>query len=159
MSRSLEHVDIRRLLEQRSPFLLVDRILEVGEERAVGLKNVTGTEPFLVGHFPDDPVMPGVLLIESMSQVGGVFLVAGGHVRPQRRGLLAAVDKARFRVPVRPGDQLVMEATLIVALGDVARVRVQGFVDRVEVCSAEVSYGFNENDTERHRRPEVEGRP
>lgn len=150
----MEHTEIRQLLEQRSPFLLVDRMLELEDKRAVGIKNVTGTEPFLVGHFPDDPIMPGVLLIEAMSQVGGVLLAHGQHAPAGRRGVLAGVDKVKFKVQVRPGDQVVMEAHLVVALGGVARVRVQGFVDGVEVCSAEISYGFIDRDAEPDRREE-----
>lgn len=68
---TIEHQEIKQILRQRTPFLLVDRILEMDGERAVGIKNVTGTEPYLVGHFPDEPILPGVLLLEAMSQVGG----------------------------------------------------------------------------------------
>lgn len=154
MNQMMEHTDLRRVLEQRSPFLLVDRMLEISSKRAVGIKNVTASEPFLSGHFPDDPILPGVLLIEAMSQVGGVLLACGGHATTGRRGLLAGVDKVKFKIPVRPGDQVMIEARLVAALGDVARVRAQGSVDGVEVCRAEISYGFIDRNADSSRHEE-----
>ncbi|PIG94378.1 3-hydroxyacyl-ACP dehydratase FabZ [Gloeocapsopsis sp. IPPAS B-1203] len=105
--------DIQKLLPHRYPFALVDRIIEyVPGERAVGIKNVTFNEPHFQGHFPGRPIMPGVLIVEAMAQVGGVVLtqlpeVAGGLF------MFAGIDKVRFRRQVVPGDQLVMSAELL----------------------------------------------
>ncbi|MUL37645.1 3-hydroxyacyl-ACP dehydratase FabZ [Gloeocapsopsis dulcis] len=105
--------DIQKLLPHRYPFALVDRIIEyIPGERAVGIKNVTFNEPHFQGHFPGRPIMPGVLIIEAMAQVGGVVLtqlpeVAGGLF------MFAGIDKVRFRRQVVPGDQLVMSAELL----------------------------------------------
>ncbi|HQQ11385.1 MAG TPA: 3-hydroxyacyl-ACP dehydratase FabZ, partial [Synergistales bacterium] len=107
-------LDIHRIFESlphRYPFLLVDRITEISEERVVGYKNVTINEPFFQGHFPSEPIMPGVLILEAMGQVGGVLI----SQRPELKGYvfyLTSVEKARFRRPVVPGDQLVTEATI-----------------------------------------------
>jgi 3-hydroxyacyl-[acyl-carrier-protein] dehydratase len=106
--------DIQKIMEflpHRYPFILVDRILEiVPDERIVGLKNVTMNEPFFQGHFPGIPVMPGVLIIEAMAQTGGV-LVYASLPEEQRKSLMyfMGIDKARFRKPVIPGDQLVFD--------------------------------------------------
>jgi len=98
--------DILRLLPHRYPFLLVDRIVEIrGDESCIGIKNVTFSEPFFQGHFPDNPVMPGVLLLEGMAQTAGA--VCGfnqGRSGPPPRVLFLTIDKAKFRRPVMPGD-------------------------------------------------------
>ncbi|MCS7197764.1 MAG: 3-hydroxyacyl-ACP dehydratase FabZ [Candidatus Bipolaricaulota bacterium] len=101
--------EIRRILPHRYPFLFVDRILEWGERRVRALKNVTGNEPFFQGHFPERPIMPGVLILEGMAQTVGLLV---SRERPGRYGYLVGVDRARFRRPVHPGDQLIYEAEL-----------------------------------------------
>src|ERR1700683_5795148 len=97
---------IREILPHRYPFLLVDRIVELEAERIVGIKNVTVNEPFFTGHFPDFPVMPGVLIIEAMAQTAGVLVLKSIPDRDRKLVLLVSVDGARFRKPVVPGDQL-----------------------------------------------------
>lgn len=105
--------EIHKLLPHRYPFSLVDRIIEyIPEKRAVGIKNVTFNEPHFQGHFPGRPIMPGVLIVEAMAQVGGVVLtqmtdIQGGLF------MFAGIDKVRFRRPVVPGDQLVMTVELL----------------------------------------------
>ncbi|MCS6861897.1 MAG: 3-hydroxyacyl-ACP dehydratase FabZ [Abditibacteriales bacterium] len=119
---------IQAILPHRYPFLLVDRIIELTPgERAVGVKNVTADEYFFPGHFPHHVVMPGVLVLEAMAQVGGVLMLS----MEQNKGKWAyfgGVDKVRFRKPVVPGDQLVTEATLLQSRGDVGLIRVIGRV-------------------------------
>lgn len=107
----LESEEIQKILPHRYPFLLVDRIVEIGEDRAVGIKNVTANEPFFPGHFPGRPVMPGVLILEALAQVGAVAVLS----RPEHRGklaLFAGLDRVRFKRQVRPGDVLRLEMTL-----------------------------------------------
>src|SRR5260370_1737372 len=97
---------IRDILPHRYPMLLVDAILELEAERIVGIKNVTINEPFFAGHFPDFPVMPGVLIIEAMAQVAGVLVLKSIPDRKSKLVLLASVEEAKFRPPVLPGHQL-----------------------------------------------------
>ncbi len=98
--------EIRQILPHRYPFLLVDRILELEPERIVGIKNVTVNEPFFNGHFPEFPVMPGVLIVEAMAQTAGVLVLKSIPDRESKLVLLVSIDAARFRRPVVPGDQL-----------------------------------------------------
>jgi 3-hydroxyacyl-[acyl-carrier-protein] dehydratase len=107
--------EIMKILPHRYPFLLVDRILSVEvDKHIVGLKNVTINEPFFIGHFPQSPIMPGVLIVEAMAQVGGILAMLS---IPENLGNLAvylmALDKVRFRRPVVPGDQLILDLTVI----------------------------------------------
>jgi 3-hydroxyacyl-[acyl-carrier-protein] dehydratase len=107
--------EIMKILPHRYPFLLVDRILSVElDKHIVGLKNVTINEPFFVGHFPQSPIMPGVLIVEAMAQVGGILAMLS---IPENLGnqavYLMALDKVRFRRPVVPGDQLILDLTVI----------------------------------------------
>ncbi len=114
---------IKEILPHRYPFLLVDRITELEPgKRAVGIKNVTFNEPFFQGHFPERAIMPGVLLIEVMAQVGGVMILA----LPEHRGklaFLASVDNVKFRRPIVPGDTLIAEAELQRIIGTMGKVR------------------------------------
>src|SRR5919206_1003702 len=107
-------LDILKILPHRYPMLLVDRILEIEEgKRIVGLKNVTANEQFFQGHFPGAPVMPGVLIVEAMAQCGAVLALRDMEDRDRKLFLFGGVDKARFRKPVVPGDQLRMEITVL----------------------------------------------
>ncbi|MEK7799650.1 MAG: 3-hydroxyacyl-ACP dehydratase FabZ, partial [Acidobacteriota bacterium] len=109
MSEQPGVLDIRKILDilpHRYPFLLVDRIVAIEDGRkVVGIKNVTFNEPFFQGHFPGSPVMPGVLIVEAMAQVGAVLLLRGIPDREKKLVYFAGIDKARFRRPVTPGDQ------------------------------------------------------
>ena len=113
---------IRDILPHRYPMLLVDRIEELDPDRIVGIKNVTVNEPFFVGHFPDFPVMPGVMIIESMAQVAGVLVLSTIPDRHTKLVLLASVDEAKFRKPVRPGDQLRIEMKLLKRKATIAKM-------------------------------------
>jgi 3-hydroxyacyl-[acyl-carrier-protein] dehydratase len=110
----LDNAAIQKILPHRYPFLLVDTVLEIERlKRIVSLKNVTINEPFFQGHFPGKPVMPGVLIIEGMAQTGGLLLLSEVPDRDRKLFYLAAVDEARFRRPVVPGDQLRIEVTVL----------------------------------------------
>ncbi len=130
--------DIRRILPHRYPFLLVDRIVELEAERVVGIKNVTANEPFFTGHFPDFPVMPGVLIVEAMAQAAGVLVLRTIADRDDKLVFLVSVDAARFRKPVVPGDTLRLEMTVIKRKGSVAKMAGRATVDGVLVAEAEV---------------------
>jgi 3-hydroxyacyl-[acyl-carrier-protein] dehydratase len=133
---------IRELIPHRYPFLLVDKIEEIEPGvRAVGLKNVTQNEPFFQGHFPDYPVMPGVLIIEAMAQVGAVGVMAGGEHR-DRLALFAGIDGVRFRRQVLPGDVLRMEVEITRLKGKVGRGKGRATVDGERVCEAELMFAF-----------------
>ncbi|MBT1279124.1 3-hydroxyacyl-ACP dehydratase FabZ [Thermoanaerobacter sp. CM-CNRG TB177] len=108
----MENKDIKKILPHRYPFLLVDRIIEIEEgKKAVGIKNVTVNEPFFQGHFPDNPIMPGVLIIEALAQVAGIAVMNIEEFRG-KLGLFTGIDKCRFKKMVRPGDQLVLEVLI-----------------------------------------------
>ncbi len=130
--------EIRGILPHRYPFLLVDRIVELEPERVVGIKNVTLNEPFFTGHFPDFPVMPGVLIVEAMAQVAGVMVLKHIADRDKKLVLLVAIENARFRRPVVPGDTLRLEMSLIKRKASVAKMAGRATVDGVLVAEAEV---------------------
>jgi 3-hydroxyacyl-[acyl-carrier-protein] dehydratase len=130
--------EIREILPHRYPFLLVDRIIELDAERIVGIKNVTANEPFFNGHFPDFPVMPGVLIVEAMAQTAGVLVLKSIPDRHSKLVFLVSVDAARFRRPVVPGDQLRIEMNVIKRKGSVAKMAGKATVDGKVVAEAEV---------------------
>jgi beta-hydroxyacyl-ACP dehydratase FabZ len=129
---------IREILPHRYPMLLVDAILELEEERIVGIKNVTINEPFFVGHFPDFTVMPGVLIVEAMAQVAGVLVLKSIPDRKNKLVLLASVEQAKFRRPVLPGHQLRIEMRVTKRKASVAKMYGQATVDGVVVAEAEL---------------------
>jgi 3-hydroxyacyl-[acyl-carrier-protein] dehydratase len=130
--------EIRRILPHRYPMLLVDRIVELESQRIVGIKNVTANEPFFAGHFPDFPVMPGVLIVEAMAQTAGVLVLKSIPDRDQKLVLLVSIESARFRKPVVPGDQLRIEMTLLKRKVSVAKMKGTATVNGVVVAEAEV---------------------
>jgi beta-hydroxyacyl-ACP dehydratase FabZ len=129
---------IRKILPHRYPMLLVDRIVEYEPDRIVGIKSVTLNEPFFMGHFPDYPVMPGVLIVEAMAQVAGVLVLKEIDNRDQKLVFLAAIENAKFRRPVVPGDQLRIEMKVAKRKASVAKMYGQATVDGVLVAEAEV---------------------
>lgn len=135
---TLDIEEIRKILPHRFPMLLVDRILELEPDRIVGIKNVTVNEPFFQGHFPDFPVMPGVLIVEAMAQVAGVLVLKGIEDRASKLVLLAGIDSAKFRRPVLPGDQLRIEMTVVKKKASVAKMRGVATVDGNVVAEVEV---------------------
>ncbi len=144
MKLPLDYKDIIKILPHRYPFLLVDRIteLETGK-RVVGIKNVSINEPFFQGHFPGNPIMPGVLIIEAMAQVGGVLarLSVPGALKKEAGDavLFMSMDKVKFRKPVVPGDQLVLELTPLRTGSRVWKMAGKAFVKEDLVAQAELT--------------------
>ena len=136
----MDNVEIQSILPHRYPFLLVDRIRELDpDRRIVGIKNVTINEPFFQGHFPGRPVMPGVLILEALAQVGGVlaFKSLGSIGRPVV--YLTGIDAAKFRKPVLPGDILRLEVDVIKKRPPFWKMQGRAFVESELVCEAEVT--------------------
>jgi len=133
--------EVVRLLPHRYPFLLVDRVLECRPGESIrALKNVTYNEPYFPGHFPGRPVMPGVIIVEALAQAAGIlaFVSAGVVPNHQTRFYFVGIDKARFRKPVEPGDQLILSAQLERALKGIWRFSTVATVGDVEVAHAEM---------------------
>ena len=139
MSNILNIQDIMRYLPHRYPFIMIDRILEFESgKRIVALKNVTINEPFFQGHFPGAPVMPGVLIVEAMGQAGGVLFIAS--LPPEKHGSLLyfmSMEKVRFRKPVIPGDQLMIEVLILKERSKAIKMSGIVQVDGVKVAEAE----------------------
>lgn len=143
MELPINYEEIIKLLPHRYPFLLVDRIIELEPgKKVVGIKNVTCNEPFFQGHFPGNPVMPGVLIIEAMAQVGGVLAILTAREGPTEEGgtpvYFMAIDKVKFRRPVVPGDQILFEVTPLRAGSKVWKMTGKAFVDKNLVAEAEL---------------------
>lgn len=132
--------EIMKLLPHRYPMLLIDRILEIAEDgkRIVGLKNVSANEQFFQGHFPGAPVMPGVLIVEAMAQCAAVLFLREIEDRETKLFLFGGVDKARFRKPVVPGDQLILECEVLQKRASTVKVRGTAKVAGVVVAEAEL---------------------
>jgi 3-hydroxyacyl-[acyl-carrier-protein] dehydratase len=129
---------IRDILPHRYPMLLVDAIVELEADRIVGIKNVTVNEPFFVGHFPDFPVMPGVLVLEAMAQVAGVLVLKSIPDRKNKLVLLASIEQAKFRRPVLPGHQLRIEMKVTKRKASIAKMYGTATVDGVVMAEAEL---------------------
>jgi len=134
--------EIKEIIPHRYPFLLVDKILEVEEgKRAVGIKNVTANEYFFTGHFPDYPVMPGVLIVEALAQVGAVAILS----KEENKGKIAffaGIDKVRFKRQVRPGDQLRLETEIIKAKGPIGVGRAKATVNGELTVQGELTFAI-----------------
>ncbi|MEK4347530.1 3-hydroxyacyl-ACP dehydratase FabZ [Paenibacillus sp. FSL P4-0184] len=139
-------IDIERIkviIPHRNPFLLVDRILEINEgKRAVGIKNVTINEPYFLGHFPDYPVMPGVLIVEALAQVGGVAM-SNVESNNHKIGLLTGIDNCRFKRQVKPGDQLLLVFDVIRIKGQIVKGKGVATVNNELVCESEIMFAFS----------------
>ncbi len=139
-SQLIDIAEIMRVLPHRYPFLLVDRVLEYeAGKRVVGLKNVTINEPFFQGHFPGHPIMPGVLIVEAMAQVGGILLMGTVPDPDSKVVYFTALDSVKWRRPVRPGDQLRFELEVLQLRGAVCRMKGEARVEGQLACEAEMS--------------------
>ena len=142
----LENIDIQKILPHRYPFLLVDRVTELEDgTRAVGIKNVTVNEPFFQGHFPQNPIMPGVLIVEALAQVGAVMLLS----MPENRGKLGVftgIDAMKFRRQVIPGDTLTLEAELLMYRHGMGKAKVSATVEGKIAAAGEISFAVIDNN-------------
>lgn len=137
----LNQKQIREILDHRYPFLFVDKILSMDEQSAIGIKNVSATDPYLVGHFPDNPIYPGVLLIESCSQVGGLLFTN----YYTGRGFLAQIKNFKFLKFIEPGDTIIIETHFLSKLGNFAQIESVAKVDNQVVGKGEIFYTFIDN--------------
>lgn len=137
--------EIKSILPHRYPFLLVDRIeeLEPGE-RVVGIKNVTVNEEFFQGHYPEHPIMPGVLIIESMAQIGGLLMLESVGNPENKIPFFAGIDKAKFRNPVLPGDRIRTEAKVLKLRGRIAKIAAKSYVEEDLVAEAELMFAVKD---------------
>lgn len=141
----LSATEIQEIIPHRYPMLLVDRIIELEPmKRAVGIKNVSINEHFFLGHFPQKPVMPGVIILEAMAQVGGVAMLYPEEYRG-KLAFFAGMDRVKFRKPVTPGDQLYMVAEIIKLRGSIGKVWAEASVDGQVVAEAEFLFALTSN--------------
>jgi len=138
-----KELDIRKILRimpHRYPMLLVDRVIEIdGDRRAVGIKNVTINEPFFEGHYPGTPIMPGVLLVEAMAQLGGL-LMSQKLEHTGKIAVLLSLDKVKLRRPVTPGDQVILEAEAIQAKARTGSLKCRAFVGDKLAAEAQIRF-------------------
>ncbi|OIK10092.1 3-hydroxyacyl-[acyl-carrier-protein] dehydratase [Bacillus sp. OV322] len=140
----LDITQIKEIIPHRYPFLLIDKIVEIENgKRAVGIKNVTANEEFFNGHFPEYPVMPGVLIVEALAQVGSVAVLIQEEYRG-RLGFFAGIDSCRFKRQVKPGDQLRLEVELTRLRGSVGKGKAVATVDGEIACEAEIMFAFGD---------------
>lgn len=140
---------IKKILPHRYPFLLVDKIVELDfDKKVIGIKNVTINEPFFQGHFPEKPVMPGVLIIEAMAQTGGILLLNTMQNPADFLVYFTQIVNAKFRKQVGPGDQLVMECEMVSKKGNFVKMKSKAFVDNKLVCEAEFMAAVMEKSKE-----------
>lgn len=143
MTGALSANEIMQHLPHRYPFLMVDRVDAIAPgESITAVKNVSVNEPYFAGHFPENPIMPGVMIVEAMAQTGGLIFDIGN-----RLCVLARIDKVRFRGTVRPGDQLILRAEAIASMTAMGKVRSWAEVDEKTVVSAEITYSFVQGGT------------
>ncbi|MBC7287232.1 MAG: 3-hydroxyacyl-ACP dehydratase FabZ [Armatimonadetes bacterium] len=150
--------EIFQILPHRYPFLLVDKITELEPgQRAVGIKNVTVNEPQFTGHWPGNPVMPGVLMLEAMAQVGGIMLLTmlDESEREGTVAMMAGLDRVRFRRPVIPGDQLRIEAVMQKRKGNMGRIYITAHVGDCLACDGEFSFALVGQETARAPREDA----
>jgi len=154
---TLDIHDIMRILPHRYPFLLIDRVIDlVRMKRIVAIKNVTMNEPFFAGHFPSMPIMPGVLIVEAVAQAGGALLLTEIPDREHKLMVFTGIEKARFRRPVVPGDQLRIEVDVKAWRGDAVRMQGIAYVEDKKVAEAIVTCRLVDRDRGRGAQPDAD---
>lgn len=144
----LTNIDIRKIIPHRYPFLLVDKIIEIDTgKKAVGIKNVTANEPFFQGHFPDYPIMPGVLIVEALAQTAGIAVnaeaaQADGGSGEAKLGVLASIDEMKFKKQVMPGDTLHLEAEILSSKMGIVKAKVKATVDEKVAAEGEIRFAM-----------------
>jgi len=142
----LDNIAIQKLIPHRYPFLLVDKIVELEPgKKAVGVKNVTINEPFFQGHFPGNPLMPGVLIVEAMAQVGAVAVMSLEENK-DKLAVFTGIDKVRFKKQVRPGDVLRMEVELITMRRGIGKAEAVAYVGDEIACKGTLMFGLVEKE-------------
>lgn len=145
MNNSFDFEAIRQALPHRYPFLLVDKVIELSKESITSIKNVSANEPFFTGHFPNQAVMPGVLQVEAMAQTAGLLLALGGDFDVHKQiAFLAAVDEAKFKKLVVPGDRLFIKASILAQRKNVLKVSASCHVDESLVSEAIITLVIKE---------------
>jgi len=140
----LNNKEIQSIIPHRYPFLLVDKIIDVEcGKKAVGIKNVTANEPFFQGHFPENPIMPGVLIVEAMAQVGAVSIL-GMEENKGKLAVFTGIDKMRFKKQVVPGDTLRMEVEMIAMKRGIGKAKAVAYVDEALAASGELMFAVLE---------------
>lgn len=138
----LDNKDIQNIIPHRYPFLLVDRIIEIEYgKKAVGIKNVTANEPFFQGHFPGNPIMPGVLIVEAMAQVGAVSIL-GMEEHKGKLAVFTGIDEMRFKKQVVPGDTLRMEVEMIAMKRGIGKAKAEAYVDGQLVAAGQLMFAI-----------------
>lgn len=138
--------DIQNVIPHRYPFLLVDRIEEIiPGKKIIGYKNVTINEEFFQGHYPQHPIMPGVLIVESMAQIGGFLMMESVEDGKDKLPFFAGIDKARFRRPVVPGDKLKVEAEIVKLRGKIGKITAKAYVEDELAAEAELMFALQNN--------------
>ena len=146
MAELMNNIDIQKILPHRYPFLLVDKILEMEEGKSIkGIKNVTINEPFFQGHFPRNPIMPGVLICEALAQVGAVLLL-GMEENKGKLGVFTGINNFKFRKQVVPGDTLLLKAELLTYRHGMGKANVEATVDGKTAAKGEISFAVIENN-------------
>ncbi|MDP4179592.1 MAG: 3-hydroxyacyl-ACP dehydratase FabZ [Bacillota bacterium] len=140
----LSNLDIRKIIPHRFPFLLVDKVVEFEPGKsAVGIKNVTANEPFFQGHFPEYPIMPGVLIVEALAQTAGIAASNGTDKDAARKlGLFASIESMKFKNPVLPGDTLRLEAEILSNRMNVVKAKVKATVDGNVAAEGEIKFAM-----------------
>ncbi len=140
MEKNIDIDEIKKIIPHRYPFLFVDRITELGDNYIAGYKNVSQDEPFFQGHFPDRPIMPGVLIIEALAQTGAIYMMRDEKWRG-KIPLFLGIEKARFRKPVLPGDRLRLEVKIVQIWSNFVKMEGTASVDGNTVCEATLMAG------------------
>ncbi len=143
----LTNIDIRKIIPHRYPFLLVDKVIEIDPgKKAVGIKNVTANEPFFQGHFPEYPIMPGVLIVEALAQTAGIAVNAEaartGGDGEAKLGVFASIDEMKFKKQVLPGDTLRLEAEILSSKMGVVKAKVKATVDDKVAAEGEIRFAM-----------------